>query len=139
MFRRFSQKLYYFMLGRNGQDSLCKTCIWSGAILLLISSFVWNRWVMLALALASYGLIIYGTWRMLSKNVAKRRLENARFLQRKEKVKSFFRRKKAQFKDRKTHVYKKCPSCRATLRLPKQKGKHGVCCPKCKNNFEVKI
>ena len=37
------------------------------------------------------------------------------------------------------HVYKKCPHCRAQLRLPRKKGEHDVCCPRCKVTFSVKI
>lgn len=42
-------------------------------------------------------------------------------------------------RDRKTHVYVKCPSCQNNLRLPKEKGKHIVVCPCCKNRFKIKI
>ena len=36
-------------------------------------------------------------------------------------------------------LYRRCPGCRVTLRLPKRKGKHTVVCPKCGRRFEVKI
>ena len=65
--------------------------------------------------------------------------ENAKYLGARNKFLSFFKRKKAQFRDRKTHVYKKCPHCKATLRLPKKKGRHTVSCPKCRKRFETKI
>ena len=54
------------------------------------------------------------------------------------RIKGFFKLQKNKFKDRKTHVYRKCPKCKAVLRLPKAKGKHTVVCPRCKNRFEVR-
>ncbi|MBO7400949.1 MAG: hypothetical protein J6U75_07055, partial [Clostridia bacterium] len=56
-----------------------------------------------------------------------------------EKIKLFFVRIKNSFKDRKTHVYMKCPTCKAQLRLQRIKGEHGVKCPKCGAEFRVKI
>ncbi|MFR2916862.1 MAG: hypothetical protein ACLTKQ_08005 [Acutalibacteraceae bacterium] len=40
---------------------------------------------------------------------------------------------------RKTHVFKKCPGCKAVLRLPRKKGKHTVNCPHCHKNFTVHV
>ena len=71
----------------------------------------------------------------MSRNIPKRRAENARFV-------GFFKLRRNKWKDRKTHVYRKCPTCHAILRLPKikgkekGKGKHTVCCPRCANKFE---
>ena len=45
---------------------------------------------------------------------------------------------KTMFKDRKTHVFKKCPQCKAMIRLPKRKGSHEVICPKCGREFKIK-
>ena len=70
-------------------------------------------------------------FRTMSRNIAKRRAENQKFC-------NFFKLRKNKFRDRKTHVYRKCPSCKAVLRLPKAKGKHTVSCPKCKNKFSVR-
>ena len=76
-------------------------------------------------------LIVTMLCRMFSRNIAKRRRENEKFC-------GFFKLWKNKFRDRKTHVYRKCPSCKAVLRLPKAKGKHTVVCPRCKNRFEVR-
>lgn len=127
------------MVGRNGPDNLFRFCVWVSLAVAIISIFILNPWVQLAFTVLYYAILGYALFRMLSKNVYKRRLENSKYLAAAEKVKSFFRRKKNQFRDRKTHVYKKCPHCKATLRLPKKKGKHTVSCPKCRQNFEIKI
>ncbi len=127
------------MIGRNGPDNLFRFCVWTALAVSIISIFVFNPWVQLGFSVVYYGLLGYALFRMLSKNVYKRRQENDKYLAVKGKVKAFFSRKKAQFRDRKTHVYKTCPNCKATLRLPKQKGKHTTSCPRCRKSFEVKI
>lgn len=35
--------------------------------------------------------------------------------------------------------YATCPNCQATLRLPRQRGKHTVRCPRCGNRFGIHI
>ncbi len=139
MFRRLGQKLYNFMLGRNGPDNLFRFCVWASFAVAVIAIFVRNFWASSALSLIYYGLLGYAVFRVLSKNVYKRRAENAKYLGVRNKLLSFFRRKRSQFKERKTHVYKKCPHCKATLRLPRKKGKHTVSCPRCRKTFETKI
>lgn len=139
MFRKIGQKFYNFMMGRNGPDALFRVCVWTAFIVALISVFSPNFFVNLCFSAVYYGLLGYAVFRMLSKNVYKRRQENDKYLAFKAKIKSFFNRKKAQFRDRKTHVYKKCPSCKATLRLPRKKGTHTVSCPRCRHSFETRI
>ena len=127
--------LYRFMYGRYGSDSLNKALLWTYAVMLLVhmilSLFVESAWYYLIYTVLSWALVIFIFYRMMSKNIAKRRRENERFV-------GFFKLLKNRFKDRRTHVYRKCPKCRAVLRLPKAKGKHKVVCPRCKHRFEVK-
>ena len=35
--------------------------------------------------------------------------------------------------------YVKCPKCKSTLRVPRQKGKHTVRCPRCDHRFQIRI
>ena len=56
-----------------------------------------------------------------------------------DRVRGAFRRLKLRFSERKTHIYKTCPHCRATLRLPRAKGEHTTRCPRCGKEFGVKI
>jgi len=42
---------------------------------------------------------------------------------------------KLRFQQRKQYVFLKCPKCKKTLRLPKNKGKLKVNCPMCKHEF----
>ena len=74
----------------------------------------------------------------MSKNIKQRRKENDLYLKIKNKVVSIFNYNKKKYKDRNTHMYKKCPNCGQKIRLPLKKGKHTVKCPKCNYKFEVK-
>lgn len=123
------------MYGRYGSDSLNKALLWTYAVMLLVhmilSLFIESAWYYFIYTVLSWSLVIFIFYRMMSKKIAKRRRENERFV-------SFFKLLKNRFKDRKTHVYRKCPKCGAVLRLPKSRGKHNVVCPRCKHRFEVK-
>ena len=122
-----------FMVGRYGSDSLNKALLWVYLALALVSFFVQPAIVLGAIVL----VIIF--FRMFSKNIAGRYAENQKYLQLAGKFKGCFSLQKRKWNDRKTHRYRNCPACRATLRLPYKKGTHTVCCPKCRHNFQVKI
>ena len=125
--QKLKQKLIEFMRGRYGSDELNRALIILWMILAVINMFVTSK----IIYLITLVIAVFAFYRMLSRNVIKRRRENERFC-------GFFRLRKNKFRDRKTHVYRKCPNCRAVLRLPRAKGKHHVVCPRCKHRFEVK-
>ena len=131
----FRERIARFMAGRYGIDKLYYFLLTVCLILIVINWFA-KSWV---IYLVETGLFIYTFYRVLSRNVYKRQQENEKFIKLSEKPKNFFNLQKCKMRDRKTHVYKKCPSCRNNLRLPKQKGNHTVVCPCCKNRFDVKI
>lgn len=133
--RYLRERLYRFMQGRYGQDSLNNFLLAIYFILFLISLFVYN----IVLSLLETVLIIWMFFRMLSRNIYKRRSENEKFLRMIKKPKNFFALTKSRIRDRKTHVYKTCPACKSTLRLPRNKGKHTAVCPRCARRFDVKI
>ena len=135
---RFKNRLYRFMYGRYGTygtDTLNKVLLWIylGWIVVcaIIELFIDSPWFTLFYWIVTMALVWWMLFRNFSKNVAARRKENERFC-------GFFKLRKNKFKDRKTHVYRKCPKCKAVLRLPKAKGKHTVVCPRCKERFTVK-
>ncbi len=131
---KFKQSLYRFFYGRYGTDTLnkCLLGVYIALVLVytVVSLFVTNALFTLVYLLLSIALVIWIFARMLSRKIAARRQENETFC-------GFFRLRRNKFRDRKTHVYKKCPACRAVLRLPKAKGKHAVVCPRCKHRFFV--
>ena len=132
---KFKNKFYRFMSGRYGNDTLNKVLLWGYVIwvfiCMLLSMFIDSVWFSLFYWVTTLALMIWIFSRMFSRNIAARRKENERFC-------GYFKLKKNKRRDRKTHVYRKCPECKAMLRLPKSKGKHFVVCPKCKNRFKVK-
>ena len=131
----FKSKLYRFMYGRYGTDTLGNVMLVSYIVITILYTFIGffvdSVWFDVAVWLVSTALAITVFYRMFSRNVVKRRKENERFC-------GFFRLRKNKFKDRKTHVYRRCPECKAVIRLPKAKGKHTVVCPRCKKRFSVK-
>ena len=132
---KFKNKLYRFMYGRYGTDKLGTVLAWTYFALVLIYTvigFFWENAIFtVCYLIASMTLIFFVFFRMFSRNVAKRRKENEKFC-------NFFKLRKNKFKDRKTHVYRKCKKCGAVLRLPRSKGKHFVVCPRCKNRFRTR-
>ena len=131
----FRQRFYRFMYGRNGTDTLGSAALFA-ALLLMILEAVTHWWWLSILSLA---LLIYSNFRVFSKNLVKRRTENAAFCALWKKVKNFFSLQKSKWRDRKTHVYRKCPHCKNVLRLPRRAGKHTVNCPCCHKRFDVKV
>ncbi len=134
----FKNNLFRFMYGRYGTYGLdvINTILFFTYVTLVfvctvIAFFVHSIWFTVAYLVLTAPLAIWMMARMFSRNVAARRRENERFC-------GFFKLIRNKIRDRKTHVYRKCPNCKAVLRLPKAKGKHSVVCPRCKQRFEVK-
>lgn len=138
MFNKLKNKLIRFMYGRYGNDNLNRALLVAYIALVIVGMFLRGiaKVVVLALTLVT-AIVIFS--RMLSKNIYKRSAENRKFLSVKTKISSAAALRKSMWRDRKTHSYKKCPYCKAVLRLPKKRGEHLVDCPKCKREFKVKI
>lgn len=124
-----------FMTGRNGMDNIAWHGLWASVILSFLSIFLplWG-----VTGLLSTVLLVYSLWRMLSRNVSRRREENTRWIQFTEKlsreVKQFF----ARLKGRKTHKYFRCPSCKNRLRMKRGSGEKTITCPVCRHQFTQK-
>lgn len=130
MIRRFLSR---FMAGRYGTDQLNNTLMVTYLVLYLISLFSgWSilYWVSLV-------LLFVTLFRCLSRQVERRRAENAKFLQ---LVRPLSRRVKnlgLRLKD-KEHRYFKCPNCKQQMRVPRGKGRITVHCRSCGATFEEK-
>lgn len=135
MFYRIKEFFYRLMYGRYGNDSLGNFLFILYLILVVLNIFM-GSFIVYALSLVTVFFIFF---RMFSKNISARRNENQKYLNLKNKFTHLFKIRSLSFKERKTHIYKKCPFCKATLRLPRKKGKHTCCCPKCSNSFKVKV
>jgi len=131
---KFRQRLERFMYGRYGTDKLSVVMVWTALVVMIVNSFINS----LIIYLIELFLIGYAFFRMFSKNVGKRYQENKKFEAILNRFTSFFKLQRSKWRDRKTHVFTKCPHCKVNLRLPRKKGEHRVNCPKCHRTFEFK-
>ena len=122
-----------FMYGRNGTDQLGLFTLTLYLLLWILQAF--TGWFFLLLI--EYLLLFLTLFRMLSRNLARRRAENAKFLQVVRPVKNRFLSHRARFKD-KEHRYFKCPNCGQQMRVPRGKGRITVHCRSCGATFEEK-
>ncbi len=131
---KWQNRLYNFFYGRYGIDELYQFNLIVYLILLFINIF-FNSMILFAIELI---LITFTFYRVLSRNVKRRTKENKFYLKIKNNIFNQFILMKRKWKDRNTHMYKKCIHCKTVLRLPLKKGVHTVKCPNCKKRFEVK-
>lgn len=129
------QKLYQFMYGRNGFDQFSRALVWAALILLLVDLILGSTGILYGIGLV---VIIYGYFRVFSKNLAKRRAENAKYIAFRNKATSGWRNWRERVRQRKDYCFFRCPSCKSMLRVPRGKGKIRVTCRKCGNAFERK-
>ena len=113
MLQRFKQSFARFMYGRYGPDQLNTALLILGAVLSVVGM----------LLSAPFLTVLF---RMFSRNVNRRRLENQKFLQ-------FF----ARLRDRENRYFA-CPRCHQLVRVPRGKGKINIHCPKCGHQFVKK-
>ena len=132
---RFRNRVQMFFQGRNGADQLNQCLLWGYLGIALVNMFVGSH----LLYLFGLALLVWSVYRMLSRNIYQRQRENRAFLSFFGGIRKRTRLMRNRWRDRKTHVYKQCPKCRNTLRLPRIKGGHTVCCPCCGNRFEVNV
>ena len=140
---KFREKLANFFYGRYGVDQLYKflMIVWFSltVINLILGFFDGTAIVVSVISVLSLGLFIWMMYRVLSKNIVARQKENYQYLTIRNKIVGWFNLQKRRFKERKTHSFKKCPSCKKTVRLKKIKGEHTVRCPLCSSTFKVKF
>lgn len=125
------QKLMDFMRGRNGTDQLSMCMMWSACLLVFIDVFVRSS----VLSTIAFVTFIFAYFRVLSKNIGKRRDENTWFLNKTYKLRMWGKNKKGHMEMRKTHHIYRCPECKQKIRIPKGKGKIEIRCPKCSARF----
>ena len=133
-FEKLRNGMARFMYGRNGADALNWAIFGLYLFVLLLSTLIVSHtshvWVYTLFNALSFALALVYIFRAFSRNLDKRRAENARFLQwwgpKRQAVQGWRSRRQ----DR-THRYIKCRHCGARLRLPRGKGKIQVTCPRC--------
>ena len=125
--------LQRFMYGRYGSDQLNIFLLVTYLVLLVLSGLPGLG----MLELVSFGLMVWTLFRMLSRNYAARRMENAKFLKLAGPVIRWYRLRRTILRD-KEHRYFKCPSCGQQLRVPRGKGKITINCRSCGASFQEK-
>ena len=132
---KFKQKLIRFLSGRYGMDQLYYFLSGAALVVMIVYLFVQKWWLYPVIL----GLLVWASVRCFSCNIAKRRKENQAFLKFFRSIGGFFKLNWNRIRFLKSKVFKKCPHCKAVLRLPRSKGKHSVRCPRCGRPFEVKV
>ena len=130
----FRTRFAQFMQGRRGVDTTFYILMGIAMVLAFLNLF----FRILVIRLFVYLLVITALWRFFSKDIQKRERENQFVV---EKAKLLKQKKELYERSRhdRVHVYKKCPFCKAVLRLPRRVGIHQTVCPKCGKQFAVKV
>ena len=131
--------LIRFMYGRNGFDPLNRFLFWVVLILDMTSTFLARGesppgGILSLVVTAAWLLLLFRTF---SRNLAKRREENQKFVSWWWKVKNKTAGAKARHADR-DHKYFTCKSCGAICRVPVGKGNIVITCPKCRAQIQAK-
>ena len=121
------------MRGRNGTDDLYRFLFWVYMGLFAINFALRIDY----LDFLQYAIIAALFYRMLSRDLPRRRAENAAYVAMRDKVRHKFRIGRDGYAKKEDSIYRRCPRCGTTLRLPKRSGRHSVRCPKCGEVFEV--
>ena len=122
-----------FMAGRYGGDQLNLFLI----VLYLALYVVFRFTRILAFELLGTAALAVSLFRTLSRNIERRRAENARFLQIVRPIWHKWTGFRARAHD-KEHRYFKCPNCGQQMRVPRGKGRITVHCRSCGAAFEEK-
>ena len=130
-FYRISSAIARFMYGRNGSDQLNLALLTVYVLVLLVQALLGRiaaaRMVLEVISLVLAVLILF---RAFSKNLSKRRAENAKFLNWWYPVKNQISGARQRSQD-KEHKYFTCKNCKTICRVPAGKGKLEITCPKC--------
>ena len=128
------ERLIRFMTGRNGNDQLNRFLMAANMVLLLLAVIFGG---LLGRILFPVCLLLLGWmyFRMLSRDLYKRRAENAWYLRQRERVLGSLRLLKERWVQRKDYRFFSCPSCHAAMRVPRGRGKIKIVCRKCGTSF----
>ena len=123
-----------FMRGRYGGDKLSLTLLFTGIACSMVTSFT-QITVFYYVGLALYFIALF---RMFSRNITRRALENQKFLMFFSKIATAVRQFFVRLKNSRKYKYFRCPQCKARLRLPRKVGEVTVTCGKCRHQFRQK-
>ena len=140
IFRKLGNAIARFMYGRNGMDQM-------NVVLLRVYLVVFAAQMVFSLVKVRIGaviceillwpLMVLILFRMFSKNLGKRRMENQKWLNFWWKIKGQNSGAWARHAD-KEHKYFTCKNCKAICRVPVGKGNIVITCPKCGAQIRAK-
>ena len=128
------EKIARFMAGRNGNDQLNRFLLLVDIVLLLIAA-IFKDGIGRYVYQFVFVLLAYAYFRMLSRNVYKRREENGKYIRARYKVSAALRVRHERWVQRRDYKFFTCPSCKTTLRVPRGHGKIKIVCRKCGSSF----
>ena len=120
--------------GRNGADELSGACTNVAVVLVIVDLFAHTTW----LSILALVLLGYSWFRITSKRVGARSLENARVLKATGPIVPFLANPVGALREARAYVHLTRPSCGQRDRNPRGKGKVRITCPKCHARFEGK-
>ncbi len=124
------ERLRRFMAGRYGSDAFGHFLAWAALVLFVLGMLSRRGFYWLGLA-----VLAYSYYRMLSRDIARRRAENDWYWQKRNAVLRRAQQLRRRFALRRSYRYFRCPQCRQALRIPRGRGKVSIDCPKCGNHF----
>lgn len=125
-----------FMYGRYGGDNLSRALLILSFVLLIISNILPKSLaVLVVIAYIPTAICIF---RIFSKNIYKRQMENYKYIKIRNKIIGYSKHKLHKLRDFRTHKYFTCSNCKQSLRVPRGQGNISITCPKCKNTFKAK-
>ena len=125
------EKFLHFMQGRYGADQLYRVMLIGGAVLVILSNFIFEVFFLLL----GWILVVLAFVRAFSKDYSRRYAENQKFLELTGKIRKVFGKQRYVMEQRKDYHIYTCPQCRQTIRMPRGKGKVEMSCPKCHTQF----
>lgn len=129
-FYKVSSAVARSMYGRNGSDQLNLALLLVYTAVSLLMVFTRSAALSAVLSVLSATLAAAIIFRMFSRNLARRRAENAKFLNWWYPLKNRISGHRQRRLD-KEHKYFTCKNCKAICRVPAGKGKIEITCPRC--------
>lgn len=136
---RIWNRLASFFYGRYGNDKFNIALLVLYVIFAVLNIIVRNIFATSIFFFFQWTVLFVVLFRSLSRNISARRKENEWFERNFSGVINWFKLLCRRIKDIRYKRYRRCPFCKATIRLPIKRGKHSVKCPSCNTNFKVHI
>ena len=128
------ERIARFMAGRNGNDQLNIFVLVAFAVLIVLGGIIRGT-VGDVINLLALLVLVCSYFRMLSRNTYKRSEENGKYMRIRYKLSAKLKLLRERWVQRKDYKFFSCPSCHATLRVPRGHGKINIVCRKCGTSF----